>query len=334
MGVLYIAGQKPGAGSTALAASLATAWRKAGRKVALTKPVTMMENDPDAPLFASLTGARDTDPLQVKAVVTGDVLDSAASRVQSLAKDADVVIVEGLPMTGADGAPIEASAALAQRMGAKVIGVQPYSRALGRAEATVWRQAYGESLGGMVVNRRTRYAVHDASTRLSPELAAAGVPALGVLEEDRLLLAPTVRQVAELLNGTFYTGIDEADNLIEHVLIGALITEWGGNYFGRFENQAVMARCGRMDLPMAALNFPLNGLFLTGGCAEPPQYVYQRADYLDVPLITVRHKTQEAVDALGGLHVSIHHPAKVQRAAELVDHAMDWPAVSAMAGLG
>ncbi len=329
MSVLYIAGQRPGAGSTAVAASLAMALRKHGRKVALVKPVSLESEDRDAAWLASLTGQRETAPLAVGATVTGDVLDSAARRVQTLAKDADVVVVEGLPLEAADGSAIAASPALAKKMTAKVIGVLPYRRDLGRDDASEWREAYGDALSGAVVNRRTRYAGHDASARLTPELADAGMPALAVLGEERLLLAPTVREVADRLQGKFFTGESGGEALIEHFLIGALITEWGGNYFGRYPNQVVLARCGRTDLQMAALNFPLNALFLTGGCEEPPQYVYQRADYMDVPLILSPLTTQAAVEEIGRLRVTVHHPAKIARLTEVMDRSMDWEVLSA-----
>ena len=114
---------------------------------------------------------------------------------------------------------------------------------------------------------------------------------LGVLPEERLLLAPTVQQAAEHLGGTYFTNEDSGGELIEHFLIGGLITEWGGNYFARLPNQAVVVRGGRIDIQMSALNFPLNALFLTG-CETPSQYVYQRADELDVPLIAT--KTEHA----------------------------------------
>ena len=89
-----------------------------------------------------------------------------------------------------------------------------------------------------------------------------------------------------------------------------------------------------MDIQMAALNSPLNGLFLTG-CKAPPQYVQQRATDLDVPLIAVEHDTASAAALLEGLEsvVSLDHPAKVDLLAEMVRGAVDVAAVGSAVGL-
>ena len=157
-----------------------------------------------------------------------------------------------------------------------------------------------------------------------------GAPAIGVLPEERLMLAPTVRQVAELLGAKLFAGTSELERLIEHFLIGGLVTEWGGNYFNRLPNQAVIARGGRADIQMAALNFPLRALVLTG-CAQPPQYVAQRAEALDVPLLTVErntHETAEALEALAGV-VTVHHPEKIERFTAMVEQGVDLDALAA-----
>jgi hypothetical protein len=252
----------------------------------------------------------------------------AAKIVQGAAAGVDVVVVEGPPLTESATA-----AELAQSTSAVIVGVLEYERALGAGICGAWRDAFGEALSGCVVNKRTRYAEHDASARLAVEMQDAGLPVLGVLPEERLLLAPTVQQAAEHLGGTYFAGEDGGNELIEHFLIGGLITEWGGNYFGRLPNQAVVVRGGRIDIQMSALNFPLNALFLTG-CDVPSQYVYQRADELDVPLIAVgrnTHETAAALESLGDA-VSIHHAAKAERAGAMALESVDASALSAALG--
>lgn len=258
------------------------------------------------------------------------VLAAAAKRVGALEKAAEIVVVDAPPHADADGRAVAATGALAKRLKAKVLGVLPYERGLGAATAAAWRQAYGEALVGFVVNRRTRYAERDAADRMGLELEGAGVPVIGVLPEERLMLAPTVRQVAELLGGKLFAGGSGLDRLIEHFLIGGLVTEWGGNYFNRLPNQAVIARGGRADIQMSALNFPLNALVLTG-CAQPPQYVAQRAEALDVPLLTVErntHETAEALEALAGV-VTVHHREKIERFTAMVEQGVDLDALAA-----
>ena len=323
MSVVQIVGAQAGAGATTVACGLAALLRAQGKSVTLVKPLSHPD-DADPAFLASLGGSAET-----LAVDSAPSMEQAAQIVRSAAGGADVALVEGPPLAG--GAT--AAAELARSVGAAVIGVLAYQRGLGADVCAAWRDAFGSALAGCVINKRPRYAEHDAANRLAVELSQAGMPALGVLPEERLLLAPTVRQVAERLDGAYCTGEDGGDALVEHFLIGGLITEWGGNYFGRLPNQAVLVRGGRIDIQMSALNFPLAALFLTG-CETPSQYVYQRADDLDVPLLAVRRTTHEAAAALESLSgaVSIHHSAKAERAGAMAQERVDASALSAALG--
>ena len=281
MSVVQIVGAGPGAGATTVACGLASLLRSQGKRVTLVKPLSPA-GDADPAFLASLGGSAET--VEVEGAASAVQVSQAARIVRGAASGADVVLVEGPPL-GVDG-----TTELAQSTDAAVVAVLTYERMLGAGACGAWRDAFDDALAGCVVNKRMRYAEHDASARLAAELEDAGLPVLGVLPEERLLLAPTVQQAAEHLGGTYFTGEESGGELIEHFLIGGLITEWGGNYFGRLPNQAVVVRGGRIDIQMSALNFPLNALFLTG-CETPSQYVYQRADDLDVPLIAVGSNT-------------------------------------------
>ncbi|MDA0799219.1 MAG: DRTGG domain-containing protein [Chloroflexi bacterium] len=333
MAILYVAGQRPGVGSTSVVAALATVWKKAGQRVAVVKPATL-NADGDAAFYAKAFGSPSDASTVVAEHDQDELVEEASKRVDALAADHDMVIIEGLPLFDADGYAVAASPALAEHLGARVLGVVPYDRSLNATDAAKWHDTYASLLSGVVINRRAQYGQHDASTRLAPAFEDAGVSVYGILPEDRRLLAPTVGQVATLLSGTFYAGASGQHDLIESFLIGGLITEWGGNYFGRHPNQAVIVRGGRTDIQMSALNFPLKCLLLTG-CDTPPQYVYQRANDLDVPLVTSNHDTPAATALLERLEaqVTIDHPDKIERVAEMVSDAVDLLAISESAGL-
>jgi BioD-like phosphotransacetylase family protein len=258
-----------------------------------------------------------------------------AAALRAAGHDATLGAGEGAagPLTVVDGLPLGAeSAAEAQRLDARVIGVLPYARDLDASAAAPWREAYGERLAGLVLNRRTASAERDAAIRLVPALESAGVPVLGTLAEDRLLGAPTVRALVEALGATLCAGEDGLDGLVEHLLIGGLITEWGGNYFNRHPHQAVLVRGGRMDIQMSALNFPLSALVLTGA-QTPAQYVLQRAEAQEVPLAVTGRGTVEAAEALATLTPApAAHPDKASRAGALVGAAIAREHLGALAG--
>lgn len=333
MGILYFAGQRPGAGVTALATGLATLWRRSGKRVAVVKPIALAANA-DAAFYARAFDAPSNATALLPADARDAALQAAAERVAELDTTHDVVIVEGLPYADAQGAPVPESPALAEQMDAKVIGVIPYRHALGAADAHTWRNAYASSLAGVVFTRLPDGREHDVTQRLVPAFEDAGISVHGVLPEQRLLLAPTVGQIVDLLNGTYYAGPGHEDDLVEHFLIGGLITEWGGNYFNRYPNQAVVVRGGRMDIQMAALEFPMACLLLTG-CDRPPQYVQQRARDLDVPLVTVTGDTLSTTSTLEQLEprVNVDHPAKVALLAGMARDAIDLDAIAGAVGV-
>jgi BioD-like phosphotransacetylase family protein len=133
MGVLYVAGERPRSGATSVVLALASTWRRAGRKVALAKPVSFVDDDQDAVAFAEASGSEWDAPLVAPRGVVDDVLAEAGSRVEAKGADADVVIVEGLPYADAAGEPTPGSAALAEHLGAKVLIVLPWRPPTSRA---------------------------------------------------------------------------------------------------------------------------------------------------------------------------------------------------------
>jgi BioD-like phosphotransacetylase family protein len=336
MATLYVAGQRPGAGATSVVTALATVWKQAGQRVAVVKPATLTSDgaNADSAFYTRLFDSPEDAPLVVADHEQDALLAEVEKRVDALAANHDLVILEGLPLLDADGYPVAASQALAEHLGARVLGVVPYDRNQGGPDAAKWHDTFASLLSGVVINRRTQYGTHDANTRMAPAFEDAGVSVYGILPEERRLLAPTVAQVAALLDGTFYAGASGQQELIESFLIGGLITEWGGNYFGRKPSQAVIVRGGRTDIQMSALNFPLTCLLLTG-CDTPPQYVHQRATDLDVPLVTSIHDTPAATTILETLEaqVTIDHPDKIARVTELVSEAVDLVAIGESAGI-
>ena len=343
MGILYVAGQTPGAGATAVCAALAVQWRRLGKRVALHQPLTLdaAAGEADQGLFAQVTGQRegqfDTHPY------TGGKLDptlgeALKAEVNVLKKENDAVVVQGLPATDAQGTQLEASAAMAQKLDCPVLGILSFDPeqepASYEGTAKRWRETFGELLVGLVLNRRTRYASHLVESQVSLAISSAGTHLLATIPEDRSMLAPTVAQVAKHLDAQLFTEPQGHQRLVEQFIIGGLIMEWGGNYFGRFPRQAVLVRGGRIDIAMSALSFPMSCLVLTG-TSEPPQYVYQRADEQQIPLMTVMQDTLEAAATLETIHqrVSVHHPDKVERFAGLLADSLRWEKVNQAVGI-
>lgn len=350
MRVLYLTSAEAGDGRTVFCAGLATAWAAAGKRVALLKPISLGNGagpDPDAQFFTALARsaapgiAAGPEPVHAPEEQASHGLDAVrrgqgrrlARTAAELGQAADVV-VEGTPCLGSSGLPLQVGGELAQVLDANVVAVLRYTPQLSPQVADTLRSLFGKRLAGVVVNRVPRHRGHDARTHLTPQLEAQGIPVLGVVPEDRSLLAPTLGQVASHLGGQFYVGEEETERLVERFIIGAPVLDWGINYFGRYSNQAVIVRGDRPDVQMAALGTPQCSLILTGGHA-PNQYVLREAEQQGVPLLVVDQDTLQAATALDALGQSVtaHHTAKAKRAADLVAHHVDLAPLAKPLGL-
>ena len=331
MSVIYVASDQQGAGKTALCASLADRLRKSGPSAVAWKPVTRSADDGDSKTFETLLGQPASgEPAQLEdGTLSLQKLDEIKARAAEFGRDTDVLVVEG-------SAGLEPAAArqLIDALDAKVIVVVPYRPGLEPSHMEHWRGQTDGRLAGFVINGLTRYRGSDVEDRLAPALATAGLPSFGAIPEERRLLALTVGQVADLLEGRFSACEDRADSLVEHFMVGGWMLDPAELVFGLRENKAVIARGDRPDIQMAALETPTACIVLTEGIA-PIEYVQYEAEQEQVPLIVTDADTLTTMERLEGAveRARFDHPAKLQRLGELVDRHLDLPALFASAGV-
>jgi len=308
---LYIASDRPGAGRTAVACALAAAAAGEGARVAYLKPGAPPA-DPDVEFVERVV-------LKEVASARGVPLEEAKAAYEEMASRADLVLVEGPDFAGGNSTAVNASADLARSLGCKAVLVVRHRQGLTPDRVLELARLFEGDLAGVLVNAAPRYRMEGLKTALAPRLAAAGVRLLGVVPEDRTLLAPTVGQLARGLSARWLLGEEHADRLVEHVLVGGFMVEWGVDYFGRLENKAVVARGDKPDVQMAALRTPTSCLVLTSG-KEPVQYVYKEAQQAGVPVLLTDADTLSTMAsleiALAGS--SIHHPRKLERFCDLL----------------
>ena len=341
MTVLYIAGHQAGAGKTALAAALALDVMQMGHSAVVLKPLRVAGDgrrdlDGDSGFYKQLVPGNPQPegwPLTVtpdQLATSPGALDGISERVKLAGAEADVTIVEGLDGLGPGSPEAVASAALSEELGARVIVAVRHDPAVGPDELGGARQTFGESLLGLVLNGVARYRGHEVSASLLPALEAAESPVLGVIPEDRVMLSPSVRDVAAHLDGEFRLQEERADELVESVMIGGFFLDPGDYVFSRREHKAVLVRADRPDLQMAALRTSTACLVLTGG-QNPIQYVTYHAEQEEVPLVLVQCETLEAMERLHtvGERVTVHHARKARRFRELLERHCD---VSALRG--
>ncbi|MFP6594884.1 MAG: DRTGG domain-containing protein [Dehalococcoidia bacterium] len=314
MPTLLVVSTSPGAGKTAFAATYAARLLADGATVSLGKAFGAVDDVDAAALNTLVDGAKTIDPI----VVSGDPTDDQVKQAAQAAGGSDssaVTVIEGLSGNHA------ANRSLADELDASVVLVAGQSDFKSAIEAA---PVYGDRLAGVVINNAPRHRGHDLETEVVPALEAAGLPYIGAIPEDRRLVSVTVRAMNECLGGEWLEWEEHADQLVENVLIGGLVLDWGPLYFASQENAAVLVRGDRPDLAIAALATPIKALILTCG-VKPVEYVYYEADKRQVPVTVVESDTQQAALELERFLEFSHfdHPAKLERFAELAAEHLD-----------
>ncbi len=335
MSVIYVTSDQPGAGKTALCSTLARRLASEGRTVAAIKPIAGPASgddaDPDPGIYEHLLGNRHGgEPAVVPSSgLDDDTVSAAAEAVGQLAADNDIVIVEG-----ADGLSPSEAGRVAEALDARTVLMVRFRPDLASEDLKPWQDAIGSRLAGCLINGLSAYQGTAAASGLVPALESSGMTMLGVVPEDRRMLAVQVGDIARHLDGRFLLGENKSDTLVEHVMVGGQSLDAGELYFGIHDSKAVVVRGDRPDIQMAALNTPTACMVITKGI-EPIEYVTYEASEEDVPVMLVQTDTIATMEALDTVQelARFDHPAKLERFAELLDGNTDLPAIYAAVGL-
>jgi BioD-like phosphotransacetylase family protein len=237
-------------------------------------------------------------------------------RIERLAGDAraadDAAAFAALEFAGSTGAPLDAPPADAD-------GVTILEAPIG-ADAAALAARFGARLvlvgpAGTEAPQGTVLIVNHASS--------TGLHALG---EDRLLAAPTVRQLISASGAQVLTRSRAGEAAVcEHLVIGAISHDSADTYFNRFPRRAVIARAEKVDLALAAMQTRSECLILTGG-HEPSPYVLDRAaSTRETTLLLAPGGTVETMRDLEGTFgtAPFSGEAKVERIGGLMRVALD-----------
>ncbi len=330
MAVLIVASDAEGVGKTALCATLAHLLGRKGVRVAVRKPIAASglaaADDPDPRVYADLLGQRSgAAPLDAPSgELTAETIADVKAALESAAGGADVTIVES-----SSALSPRDTRRLADAIDARVLVVGKHSPNLAET-FSAWRDALDERAAGCVANCVTRYAGAQAEADLQSH---ADIPVLGVIPEERRLLAPSVRDVARHLDGRMLSDCED-DALVERFMTLGFSMDPGEYYFGLHDDKAVIVRGDRPDIQMAALATSTVCLICTEG-KEPIEYVRNEAELDEVPIIIVERGTLDTMDALAALTdaARFDHPRKLAAFARLLEERADLPALWSRLGL-
>ncbi len=311
MGVLYVVSAEESSGKTAVCAGIAVNLTNDGKKAGYLKPQVAEKDGSDGDIAFMKQVLGQTDAVNAPDIIKGR----------------DVVLVEAMLGHTPDDTLSKDTYGAAKEMQAKAIAVEAYT-----GEASKYADVYkgfGDSLLGVVINKVPESKLKQVKEEAEKQYTAAGIKVLGVIPENRTLLAVTVDELAEKIQGKILNNPEKAAELVENYMLGAMVVDSGLDYFGRKTNKAAIVRQDRPDMQLAALETSTRCLVLTGS-SEPPVYnVLQKAEARGIPVVVTEKQAPDIVAGLEDtlLAARLNQEKKLSRLAEVVRQNLDIKAV-------
>jgi BioD-like phosphotransacetylase family protein len=294
LSVLFIVSAEEAAGKTALCAGLAINFSNDGRKVGYVK------------------SKADADTAFMKQVPGVDIVNGTG------VKGFNIVLMEGRLGRGAGEEESRAAYVAAEKMKARVIAVEVYpGEAINYSDVY---QGFGRSFLGVVLNKVPASQLRRVPEETGARFEAAGIKLLGVVPENRVLMAITVGELAESLGAKILNSEGKSDELVENYMLGALVVDSGLDYFGRKSRKAAILRHDRPDMQLAALETATTCLVLGGGEKPPIPNVLYKAESRGIPIIATGAAINDIVAVIEGalLNTRFKQTKKLARLAETV----------------
>ena len=113
------------------------------------------------------------------------------------------------------------------------------------------------------------------------------------------MLSLSVRDLAEGVKGEILFAERALEDLVEHLVVGAMGVDSALTYFRRKLNKVVITGGDRPDIQLAAMETSTRGLILTGNI-RPGHQIISRAEEEGIPILLTRHYTMIAIGRIEG----------------------------------
>ena len=182
----------------------------------------------------------------------------------------------------------------------------------------------GDRLLGVVINDIPQAEFATATETIKPYLENQEIPILGMIPTDRILNSVSVQEIATRLDAEVLCCAEHLDWMVESLSIGAMNVNSALGYFRNRENMAVVTGGDRAELQMAALETSTHCLILTGRI-PPKELIIQRAESLDIPILSVDTDTLTTVEVVDNSFgkVPIQEGIKVKQIQDLMQQHFD-----------
>jgi BioD-like phosphotransacetylase family protein len=350
---MYITSAETFSGKSALCVGLGVRFRKDGFRAGYMKPVNVncpvvegLPYDEDVAFAKKIYGMTEPNEMLLPVALTpakfeqqlrGPEIDYAPRLIESfkkLSEGRDVMVLEGGRSLREGYVAELAPLRVTELTDALVLGVIRYDDTLMVDRARTAQNYFKDRLMGVVINEVPPAQMEYVQNAVLPYFDRHGLTCIGVLPRDQLLAAPSVRELAEGLNAEVLCAPEKMDELVEHMLVGAMSVESALTYFRRKPNKAVITGGDRSDIALAALETSTRCLILTGHLYPSPA-VLNRAEELQVPVLLCNLDTVTAVDVTEDFfgRSRFQQAQKVDRFGKLLDEYLDFDLLYSKLGL-
>ena len=346
---VYMASIEKSAGKSIVIMALALTAKDLNKRVGYFKPIgtesvrgmreetldedaeTMMKLlklEGDAQIYCPIILRRDVFLEDFKMLDPAKCVDKILLAYEKASREKDIMLIEGAS-TLSSGAFLDCAVPhLASKLDAQILLISRFMNDHVVDEilqARDYASRWDMRISGVIINCVPKSRIERVERVIKPILEKNGIDVLGIIPEDRMLGAITVREIHEAVRGNILAGKEGMDKLVETVLVGAMTPESAMRYFQKAKNELVITGGDRTDIVFAALEAGARAIVLTGNL-HPSVKIFPRADELAVPLILVPYDTYTTLRMIQGIVGKIRPDDKrrINRAKKIITENTEW----------
>ena len=344
---IFIAATQQNDGKTTVSVGLIAAFKKRFERIGFIKPIGqryLMEQgykvDEDSILIEKVFGIRcnikDMSPVAIDKGFTERFIEKGADEdyaklikesFDKVAKDNDLVIIEGTGHAGVGSVFNLSNATVAKLLDANVILIS--SGGVGKPiDEVMLNKALldkeGVNLAGVIVNKVLPEKYDRISRLVSKGLEQKGLNVFGMLPHQRILDIPTLREIKEELKlDALFTG-RSLDKPAENVLIGAMNVK---DALGFIQNNSLMIIPGdredmievmcKIDAGRMKKGCRISGIILSGGFM-PKRRSLQLLERSNISALITREDTYKIASRVNSMIVKLK-PQDTEKIKIIVD---------------
>ena len=268
----------------------------------------------------------------------GEMIDTIIRKFKRLDEQYDFTVVEGTDYQG-EGAVFEfdLNAQIAKNLGSPVIIVisgeeKTDEQVINAALSAIHNFSAREiQVLAVVANKISSESIKAVKNLLTKQLPTGVL--LAIIEEDKRLKSPTMKEINEQLHGKVLFGAESLTNQVDNFVTGAMQVPNFLNYLK--ENVLIITPGDRGDIIISALQANLSasypkiaGIVLTAGyIPEKPIMKLIKGLPTAVPILAVQTGTFETSNVVGAIRsrISSDNTRKIRLAIDTFDRSINLP---------